>query len=195
MVNASLLTLIPVLPGRDERVQKGSHKTFHPRLTCFDDGGYAVEPRLRDFLKQIEGIMQNLNWCSTKKPSCRLMCDTFKLPAPRLKEVRMVEALLKNRKARKGFLVIVLTEHTMQNLHNSIKTLHHANGSVRGECSHLGPDESKGLCHVNDAAEPLYMNHVGEDTEEPLEASKLVKLSWFGYRACFNSTQNSVHQR
>ena len=118
MVNASSLTLIPVLPGRDERVQQGFHKTFHPRLTCSDDGGYAVEPRLRDFLRQIEGIMQNLNWCSTKKPSCRLMCDTFK---PRLKEARTVEALSNNRKARKGFLVTVLTEHTMQSLHNSTR--------------------------------------------------------------------------
>ena len=75
------------------------------------------------------------------------------------------------------------------------KTLHHVNGSVRGGCSHLGPKGIKGLRHVNVAAEPLYMNHVGEDAEEPLEASKLVKLSWFGQRACFSSTQNSAHQR
>ena len=60
------------------------------------------------------------------------------------------------------------------------------------------PSETRGikrLRHVNVAAEPLYMNYAGEDAEEPLEASKLVKLTWFGKRACFSSTQNSVHQR
>ena len=52
---------------------------------------------------------------------------------------------------------------------------------VRRYCKLVPP--RWGLC------QPLYMNHAGEDVEESLEASKLVKLSWFGQRACFSSTQ------